>query len=90
MSVLLVTYDLNKEVNRPNITKKLRDGYPSWAKLSESSYAIATSQTPAQVVAFLRPMLDQNDHIYVIPLKKPYSGWGPPDVNTWLDNNLTY
>lgn len=90
MPALLVTYDLNKEVTRPNITKKLKDTYPSWAKLSESSYAISTNSTPEQVVASLRSVLDSNDNIYVISLSKPYSGFGPKDVNDWLENNLTY
>ncbi len=90
MPVLLVTYDLNREVVRPNITKHLREGYPNWAKLSESSYAINTTDSPGDVVSYLRPMLDDNDHIYVITLKRPYSGWGPKDVNEWLEKNLTY
>lgn len=90
MAVLLVTYDLNREVNRPNITKKLKKGFPTWAKLSESSYAIATEATPDQVHAFLRPEIDENDQIYVITLKRPYSGRGPKDVNDWLEKHLTY
>lgn len=90
MTVLLVAYDLNNEIHRPNITKKLKEGYPSWAKLSESSYAISTSNTPAEVVEFLRPMIDKDDNIYVITLKRPHSGWGPKVVNEWLEKNLTY
>lgn len=89
MAVLLVTYDLNREIVRPNITKRIKDSY-SWAKLSESSYAIATDATPEQVYAHLRPMIDQNDHIYVITLKRPYIGFGPKEVNAWLETHLTY
>ncbi|MFZ3483882.1 hypothetical protein [Sphingomonas sp. 3-13AW] len=88
MSVLLVTYDLNREAVRPNITKRLKEGYPTWAKLSESCYAIKTANTPRQVQDFLRPMLDANDVIYVITLNAPYSGWGPKEVNEWLATNL--
>lgn len=90
MSVLLVTYDLNQETKRPNITKKLKESYPSWAKLSESSYAISTNASPEAVVNTLRPMLDDNDTIYVITLNRPYTGWGPTKVNDWLASELTY
>jgi hypothetical protein len=89
MPVLLVTYDLNKETKRPNITKKIHDTW-SWAKLSESSYAISTNQTPEQVHGLLRPLLDQNNHIYIVTLKRPYTGFGPKDVNNWLERHLTF
>lgn len=90
MAVYLVTYDLNKETTRPNIVKHIKDGYSAWAKLSESSYAIKTSNTPSEVFNYLKPMIDDNDNLYVVTLKKPYSGRGPKDVNDWLENNLTY
>lgn len=90
MAVLLVTYDLNCEVNRPNITDKLKETFPRWAKISESSYAISTGLTPEQVVNDVRPMLDAKDRIYVVSLVKPFSGLGPQDVRDWFSNNLTY
>jgi hypothetical protein len=90
MAVYIVTYDLNKESVRPNITKRIRDTYPSWAKLSESSYAIETQASPQQVVDALKPLIDSNDNLYVITLKRPYAGYGPPDVNEWLEQRLTW
>jgi hypothetical protein len=36
----------------------------------ESSYAISTSSIPQQIYNWLKPMLDENDHSYVInPVK---------------------
>ena len=90
MGVLLVTYDLNREIVRPNISKRLKELYPDWAKLSESSYAIATAASVKTVQGALRPMIDANDNIYVITLKRPYSSFGPKEVNDWLERNLTY
>jgi len=89
MAVYLVTYDLNKETTRPNITKKLRDEFP-YAMLSESSYAIQTTSTVEQVHAFFKPILDDNDTFYVITLKNPWTGFGPKVVNEWLEKHLTY
>lgn len=90
MSVFIVTYDLNRETVRPPLLKKLKDTYPNWAKLSESSYAVSTSSTAQQIHDTVRPLLDSNDNIYVISLRKPYAGFGPPEVNRWLEANLTY
>lgn len=90
MACFIVTYDLNKETKRPNITKKLKDTYDTWARLSESSYAIVTNSTSQAVYNVFEPMLDGNDTLYVITLKKPYYGQGEKDVNDWLERNLTY
>lgn len=90
MAVFLVTYDLNNEVSRPKIVKHLKDKFGTWARLSESSYAIKTDLSADDVFAHFRPMLDGDDQLYVITLKRPYSGRGPQDVNDWLANNLTY
>jgi hypothetical protein len=89
MPVYLVTYDLNREVVRPNITNEMKKAYPTWAKLSESSYAIYTSATPDQVYDRLKPMIDSDDQIYIINLRKPFYGFGPKMVNDWLTERLT-
>jgi hypothetical protein len=89
VSTLLVTYDLNKPgKDYADLLKKIKSY--SWARLSESSYAISTSSDPQTVFNALKPFLDQNDNLYVITLKKPYTGFGPKDVNDWLESNLSY
>jgi hypothetical protein len=90
MATYVVTYDLNDEDNRPNITKHLKDGYGTWAKLSESSYAISTTDEPSTVYDYMLPMLDSNDALYVITLKRPYFGQGSEAVNDWLSDELTW
>lgn len=89
MATLLISYDLNKPGKDYNDLLKTIKSY-AWARLSESSYAIKTDQTPSQTFNKLKPYLDQNDTLYVINLKKPYSGQGPNDVNDWLENNLPH
>ena len=90
MATYIVTYDLNRETTRPPIVDAIKNVGTRWARLSESSYAITSNATPGQVFNELKPMLDSNDNLYVITLKKPYSGFGPQKVNEWLENNLTY
>ncbi|EGR1364176.1 hypothetical protein EM77_001990 [Vibrio parahaemolyticus] len=87
MAVLLVTYDLNSPgQNHSNLLKTIKE-YP-WAKLSESSYAIKTLETPSTIFNLLKQYIDKNDNLYVVTMKKPYSGYGPQEVNDWLESNL--
>lgn len=88
MATLIVTYDLNKETSRPPLLKNLKELYPSWAKLSESSYAIQTGDAPVDVFKKLQKNIDSNDNLYVVTLKRPYYGRGPEAVNNWLEDNL--
>lgn len=90
MAVLLVTYDLNKEGKSKvdyNKFYKIRDAYDH-VKLSESSYALNTTETPTEVYNKLKPVIDTNDHVYIISLKRPYMGYGPKATNDWLEKNL--
>jgi hypothetical protein len=89
VSALLVTYDLKKPGQDYTDLLKTIKSYP-WARLSESSYAIRSDESPETVYAKLNPFLDANDFIYIINLRKPYTGFGPKDVNDWLDANLPY
>lgn len=89
MPALLVTYDLNRPgKDYPDLLKAIKEY--SWAKLSESSYAISTSNSTSDVFNQLRAFIDSNDNIYVINLKRPHAGFGPPAVNDWLENHLPY
>lgn len=88
MSTLLITYDLNRETVRPNITKKIKDSYPNWAKLSESSYAVVTNAGPQDVYNTLSPLLDGNDNLVVITLAAPWWGKASQEVLDWLKRTL--
>lgn len=87
MATYIVAYDLNKETKRPNIVEEVKKG-GNWARLSESSYAVETSESQTQVMARLRKHLDDNDNCYVVTLSRPWDGWGPKDVIDWLRNKL--
>ncbi len=52
---LLITYDLNKEAKRPPIVKAIQEISGTYARLSESCYAVRTSLSPEQVYTRLSP-----------------------------------
>ena len=87
MAVYLVTYDLNKPgQNYAKLLETIKKY--SWARLSESSYAISTVATADAILREIRAVIDQGDHVYVISLNQPHSGFGPQEVNNWLQGNL--
>jgi hypothetical protein len=81
MAVYLVTYDLKKAgQNYSGLYEEIKKY--SWAKLSESSYAVET------VFSEMRKCLDSNDTMYIISLTQPWTGFGPKEVNDWLQARL--
>lgn len=88
MAAYLVAYDLNSPgQHHAKLLAEIKNF--AWAKLSESAYAINPGKfTVDQVLALFRAAVDKNDTIYVINLRRPYTGYGPTEVNKWLENNL--
>ena len=90
MTIRLVTYDLNQE-------KKNRGDYEgllkaikqySWARLSESSYAIETNREPKDLFSEFYQHLDSNDFLLVMTLNQPWWGTQKQDVMDWLLQKL--
>ena len=87
MSALLITYDLKKPGQDYSDFYKIIKSY-SWARLSESSYAIATTEIPKSIYEKPTPHIDKNDQVYLITLTSPYWGSEPQEVNDWLKKYL--
>lgn len=88
MAALLITYDLKTPGQDYKEFRAVIKSYPAWARLSESSYAIATLESADDVAAKLQPFVDKNDQFYVIPLGQRWNGYGPVEVNQWLNGHL--
>lgn len=87
MSSLLVAYDLNRPGQQHVKLLEAIKSYP-WAKLSESSYAIATYENATSVFNKLRSLLDSNDTLHVVRLNSEHQSWTTQDVHNWLGQNL--
>lgn len=90
MSALILIYELNGEFGNNfdySTFYKIRDSYQC-IKISESSYALKTSEKPSKIRHKLQESLHPDDNLYVITLKKPYSSRGLKKIVDWLDANL--
>ena len=92
MAVLLVTYDFNTErsdADREKLRSALKKASISWARLSESSYAVETNDSPQVFYGRIASSADKNDKILVITLRLPFWGQHSKDVIDWLNARLT-
>lgn len=90
MSVLIVTYDLDRESNSSDyegiiaIIKEEKN----WAKLSESCYAMDTSRSPQHLFEKIKPLLDGGDRLLIFTAGSPYFGQHSKEVIAWLGKKL--
>jgi hypothetical protein len=85
----ILTYDLNKEKTSKDYDGfyKIIKGY-DWAKLSESSYALDTNDSPETIYNKLNPYIDNNDNVLILTLNNPYCGQAPKAVIDWLAQRM--
>jgi sugar-specific transcriptional regulator TrmB len=88
MSLLLVTYELNKSGQFNSDLINEINNYSN-VRLSDTSYAIITDKSPSRVCGELKQYIDANDKIFVISLKRPFDGYGSDEINDWLRKTLT-
>jgi hypothetical protein len=87
MPALLITYDKkNQWLNFGALVRAIKKY--EWVQLTDSSYAIATNATPQEVFEILRQNLDDSTNLYVMSIRKPFTGFGPPKVNDWMVRHM--
>ncbi len=88
MPVRIITYDLQQPGRDYDELYKRIKSYGSWAKIAESSWGVATSDTPASIRDYLAVALDDNDKLLVGELGS--SAWKglSKKVSDWLKENI--
>jgi len=90
MSAIMVSYDLNSPGQKyEKLYEKLR-AFGTYAKVVNSTWIVSGyGLTPQSVYDTLRPILDDNDHIFTVDITNdPKQGWLPQDVWDWIHKNL--
>jgi hypothetical protein len=86
MATFLITYDLHDKSYETKLLEYIKA--LAWAKAAESSYAVTTSKSSEQIVTDIKKITSDKIQLYVLTISKPYYGYGPKEVNDWLDRNL--
>lgn len=88
MAVLLISYDLHESSYEGSVLDYIKGA--DWAMITKSSYLVITNKGPSDVVADLQAITKNKITVYVLSVRRPYSGYGPQDVNAWLEKNLPW
>jgi hypothetical protein len=87
MATLLVTYDTKSPwLDYGGLIRAIKKH--SWVRLTDNVYVIHTSVPAEDIFPILRGFLDDSANLYVLTIRKPFSGFGPGNVNEWLAKNL--
>ena len=91
MSVLLISYDLNGH-ERPSAYEDVKDVIEALAedhrKPLYSQWFVKTDKTVHEWSDLLREVMDKDDKLFIIQVKRPYQGWLKKDLWTWLKENI--
>ena len=87
MKVYLITFALPKEDVRTAVFEEIKK-CKSWAKLTETSYALISDRTAHDLFdnSFL-PLLAGGDQLYITELGADWRGRGAKEVIQWLQDS---
>lgn len=87
MSCFLVQYDLRKARDYGSLYEAIKS-YATWAHILESSWAVVTTKSAAEVYAHLRQYMDADDGLFVVRSGKEAAWRGVICRDQWLKDNL--
>lgn len=88
--VYLVSYDLGQPRRNYEAIEKKIHAYSYWAKPLESVWFIKTSDDITMVKKNLYSVMDKDDELMVIEVKRHWSTENlSPKVTEWMSNNIT-
>lgn len=85
MPVLLVTFERYKADPAP---VESFIGQFKNVRLTDTTYAVKSKLHPRVFAQELKELLPKDTTYYVAELTAPFDGFGPTDVNGWLDKYL--
>ena len=87
MPAYIISYDLRKQRNYDALYEAIKS-YGTWAKITESTWAIVTSSSAVQIRDHLSSVVDNDDRLFVIK-SGVEAAWKNAICKTeWLKGNL--
>lgn len=87
MASYIITYDLRKSRDYTALYNAIKS-YGTWAKITESSWAIVTEQSAVQVRDFLSHSIDDDDRLFVAKYGGTAAWRNAIAKNDWFHQNL--
>ncbi|MDH4225393.1 MAG: hypothetical protein OEW12_07085 [Deltaproteobacteria bacterium] len=90
MFVFLVTFALETPEDNMKTLVEMIQSQGDWGRISNVAYALHTPLSQQNLFESLAPVLKEEDVLYVVPLRRPFVGKGPAELDKWLDEVLPY
>ena len=87
MKCYIISYDLRNLRNYDSLYKAIKS-YGTWAKITESTWGVVTSQSAVQIRTFLLNHMDNDDRVFVIKSGSEAAWVRAICEDSWLKNNL--
>ena len=65
MQCYIISYDLRKQRNYDDLYQEIKS-FPTWAHITESTWAIVAEESAAEIRGNLRKVVDADDAIFVV------------------------
>ena len=87
MKCYIISYDLRGNRDYDSLYRAIKS-YPKWAHITESTWAIVTEKTAAQVRDDLCRVIDRDDRMFVVRSGAEAAWRNVICRNEWLKENL--
>lgn len=88
MNTYIISYDLNEKQNYDGLYNKIKD-YKTWAKITESTWAIKTNNSAVEVRDSLKQVIkDDDNRLFVIKSGLEAAWSNVIGKNEWFQKNL--
>lgn len=84
MGVLLVVCQVSDTKKRARISAEIEKRHRTSIHLTDGAYALHTELLPVRVYDELKNHLGPDDRLYVFPIGRPFTGYGPRAATEWL------
>jgi len=87
MKCYILSYDLVYQRNYEPLWTAIRS-YPNWAKITESTWAIVTDKSAAEIRDHLSRYMDSDDRIFIVKSGTESAWRNVICKSEWLQTNL--
>jgi len=87
LATYIISYDLRNNRNYDRLYEAIKS-YGTWAKITESTWAVKTDSSAVAVRDHLGSILDSDDRIFVIKSGVEAAWRNAIGKNSWLKENL--
>ena len=87
MATYIISYDLRKKRNYEALYEAIKS-YGTWAKVTESTWAVVTSSSAVEIRDHLSEAIDNDDRLFIIKSGVEAAWRNSICKNEWLKENL--